>query len=184
MKSEDAPVSAATLKQLLDDEPKPVLIDVLPEEYFSVEHLPGAKNACVYNIDFLDLVRKAVPNLKHKVVVYGSSAKNLASAVALSKLVEAGWKNVANFKGGLTEWREAGYRVEGTHEKKDQPTLVDKTYCVDTEQSLIEWIGRGIGGKHNGTLKLSYGELAIRGGNVTNGRFIIDMTSIADTDIT
>ena len=32
----------------------PLLIDVLPEDEFQCAHLPGARNACVYNVTFLD----------------------------------------------------------------------------------------------------------------------------------
>lgn len=54
---------------------------------------------------------------------------------------------------------------------------------VDTTQSAIDWIGAKVGGKHNGTLTLSKGELSIVGEEVTAGNFVIDMNSIVNKDL-
>lgn len=183
MKSGPQLISAVELKRLIASSEKVVVIDVLPEEYFATEHLPEAKNACVYLVNFLNLVEAITPDRQQRLVVYGSSAKNLASTVAHSKLLEAGWKNVVNFKGGLTEWRDAGYEVQAIRQKQNESVLLDKTYRADLTKSLIEWTGRNIGGKHTGTLRLASGELTVTAGKVSGGEFIIDMNSMANTDL-
>ncbi|SRR5579862_1561526 len=175
-------ITVADLKRLLDERAELTLIDVLPEEYFAAEHLPGAKNACVYKMDFVEAMAKLAPRKEARVILYGASSKGLASAVAVSKLEMAGWSNVTDFKGGLEEWRNAGHPVEGTG-AKDAPAPANKTYRLNAEESLIEWTGRNIGGKHTGALKLTSGEITIEAGKAVNGRFVIDMKSITNNDL-
>ena len=55
-------------------------------------------------------------------------------------------------------------------------------YKVDTKLSSLEWIGEKVSGKHSGTIKLSSGEIHSDHGTLT-GKFDIDMTSVANTDM-
>lgn len=57
------------------------------------------------------------------------------------------------------------------------------TYTVDATKSTIEWIGSKPAGKHNGTIALSKGELALNNGKVESGNFTIDMNSITVLDL-
>ena len=182
MKKDTEHLTANELQALLD-KPGTLLLDVLPEEYFAVEHLPKAQNACVYNVDFLDRVKQFAPDVNQRIVVYGSSSRNLASSVAASKLLNAGWNKVADFRGGLEEWTTASLSTEGTHVRQEVNAPKDGTYYLDTEKSVIEWTGRNLGGKHTGTLKLSAGEINIRDSKAVGGHFTINMQSIANTDI-
>ncbi len=162
------------------------LLDVLPAESFEDEHLPGAANACVYEMTFLEAAGKAAKDKAEPVVVYGSSGKNLASTVAAEKLAEAGYTNVYNFVGGLEEWRMARQPLEG---KQVAATIVspvplaEKVYRVDAGKSLVEWTGRNIAGKHSGTIAVSGGEIRTEHGNFSSGVVTLDMKSITDTDI-
>ena len=56
-------------------------------------------------------------------------------------------------------------------------------YKVDTKLSSLEWFAEKVGGKHNGAIRLSSGEIKNDHGNLT-GIFEIDMTSIENTDQT
>lgn len=55
-------------------------------------------------------------------------------------------------------------------------------FKVDTQKSSVEWYAEKVTGKHNGTIRLISGELANNHGKF-GGKFIIDMTSIACTDL-
>lgn len=55
-------------------------------------------------------------------------------------------------------------------------------YKVDTEKSVITWVGKKFAGSHNGTIKLKSGTLNFSGKKLTGGGFIIDMASIKDAD--
>uniref|UniRef100_UPI004049BDF7 YceI family protein n=1 Tax=Flavobacterium sp. TaxID=239 RepID=UPI004049BDF7 len=57
------------------------------------------------------------------------------------------------------------------------------TYLVSPEESVIEWIGSKPTGKHNGTINLKSGEIAVNNDAVESGMFVIDMNSILVTDL-
>ena len=57
------------------------------------------------------------------------------------------------------------------------------TYTIDTENSVINWVGSKPGGEHMGTVQLTSGELSVNGENLTSGEFVLDMTTITDTDL-
>ena len=57
------------------------------------------------------------------------------------------------------------------------------TYVVDTQASVIEWVGSKPAGKHNGTINLKSGEIAVENDSIQSGKFVIDMNSIVVTDL-
>lgn len=64
------------------------------------------------------------------------------------------------------------------------PAPVAKYYQIDNTNSSIVWTGgKIVGGSHSGTVKLSEGGLQVTDGKITAGKFTIDMTSIANTDL-
>lgn len=178
------PIAAAELRAKLAGDEPPVLIDVLPEEEFCAAHLPGARNACVYNVTFLDDVKGLAPGLDTSVVVYGSRASNLASATAAEKLLAAGYTRVVDFRGGLEEWRVAGLPCEGDPSAAPREARpADGVHKVDLEKSRVEWTGRNLTGTHSGTVKLHRGEIEVHGGQPVRASFALDMRSIENTDI-
>ena len=54
---------------------------------------------------------------------------------------------------------------------------------INTDQSSIEWIGKKVTGKHNGTIGVKSGSLEFANGAPIGGEFVIDMTSLAVTDL-
>ena len=52
------------------------------------------------------------------------------------------------------------------------------TYVVNNESSVIEWTGSKPAGKHNGTINLKSGELAVTNEAIESGMFVIDMNLI------
>lgn len=59
----------------------------------------------------------------------------------------------------------------------------EDVYKVDVSKSKIEWIGRKVTGQHAGELKLASGILNSNGNSLAGGNFVIDMTSISNTDL-
>lgn len=57
-----------------------------------------------------------------------------------------------------------------------------ETFKVDTAASLATWEGRKLGGAHQGELKLKSGELKVKGGALTGGSVVVDMTSLKNND--
>lgn len=63
------------------------------------------------------------------------------------------------------------------------PLLYAQTMEVNAEKSSIEWLGSKIGGKHEGYIQLKSGSFELDGEQIMAGRFVVDMTSITNTDI-
>jgi polyisoprenoid-binding protein YceI len=62
-------------------------------------------------------------------------------------------------------------------------TAARKEVKIDTANSKIEWVGKKVTGRHNGTVMIKEGALLTEGGKLTGGEFIIDMTSIKVLDL-
>jgi polyisoprenoid-binding protein YceI len=54
---------------------------------------------------------------------------------------------------------------------------------INTTKSQIKWTGKKIGGSHYGFIQLKKGELEMDGDEIAKGTFVIDMTTISNTDM-
>lgn len=70
-----------------------------------------------------------------------------------------------------------------TQEAKEVTNTSGKELKVDTQASVIKWIGTKVTGKHNGTVKMQEGVLKVQDGNLTGGSFVINMNSIEVLDL-
>ncbi len=175
------------LKALLTKKPDTVLIDLLSPEHFASRHIPGAQNACVFQVSFLDDLAVAAPDKQVPIVVYGASTRCRDAEMALEKLDRAGYENVSFLDGGLEAWRGAGYDLEGdAPDQQDDPqttvTLPDGQYTVDAAASQVEWAGRNPNTRHIGTVDIAAGVIDIKDGTIT-GRVEIDMTTIRNINL-
>jgi polyisoprenoid-binding protein YceI/rhodanese-related sulfurtransferase len=179
-------ISAKDLRKKLDEGRDVILIDTLTSEHFQKAHLPGARNACVFEVVFLENVGNITRDEKSDIVVYGSSEKSMDAETAAEKLLRAGYKNVTALEGGLKKWRTLGFELEGDQpelaEEEIPPALLDRTYVLDIEQSAIGWTGRNPNTTHHGTVRLSGGEIFIKNGLIT-GNMTVDMTTIRNINL-
>lgn len=177
-------IGRVQLKEWMDKRHNITLIDVLPREFYEEIHLPGAVNACVYDVDFLAQVNKLVPDKNKPIVVYGSAPSSKAAFQAMQKLTAAGYVGVSFYKGGVTDWRRAGHPVEGTGTPPAPPPKVkNKVYIIDPVLSRVEWTGRNLAGSHHGVISILDGKIPIQHGMPVNASFTIDMDSIIDLDL-
>jgi rhodanese-related sulfurtransferase/polyisoprenoid-binding protein YceI len=191
-------MTAAELKSWIEQKREFVLVDTSLAEDFAVEHIPGAQNACVFEVSFLDHVKAlkgiapgmlarvtgAGANTAEPVIVYGTSARSQASAVAAAKLEAAGYSHVHDLRGGLVEWRSDGNSTEVDSSKRLLvQKLPDGVHPVDVNESVVEWAGRNLASKHNGKLALKWGEVETRDGVPIGAQFVLDMTSISVSDL-
>ena len=175
-------VTSRQVRELRDRVPGTVLLDVRIPEDFAAAHLATAVNACVFQVSFLDDVRRLVPDPTTPLVVYGTNSSSLESTEATQRLAQAGYTQVHNFPGGLEEWRRDGLPTLGDGPRPEPPPL-DGLIPVDLAESRVEWTGRNLLNKHWGTVALSKGALLFRQGWLTGGELVVDMTSIACTDL-
>jgi len=177
-------INRTQLKQMMDEQQDFVLIDILPDEYYEEVHLPGAINACVYDVDFVAQVEGFVPDKGKFIVVYCNGATSKAPDTALQKLSLAGYTGLHFYKGGTMDWRRAGNPVEGTGLDKVFATRVeDKVYTIDNAQSVVEWIGRNLTGSHYGTINILSGSIPVKRGMPISASFTLDVDSIANHDL-
>jgi rhodanese-related sulfurtransferase len=186
-KFDENKLMAGDLSALLTKGADTVLIDLLSPDHFARQHIPGAQNACVFQVSFLDDLAGIVSNKKVPVVVYGASEKTHDAAMALGKLDRAGFEQVSFLEGGLEAWRLAGYNLEGeATERQADPqttvTLPDGKYTVDINASEVEWAGRNPNTRHIGTVDISKGEIYIKDRTIT-GTLEIDMNTIHNINL-
>jgi polyisoprenoid-binding protein YceI/rhodanese-related sulfurtransferase len=172
-------IKAAELKALAGSA---TLIHVLSKEHFAQQHLPGAVNACVYEMVFLSKVAELVPDKSAAIIVYGAGDPSLDSSTAAEKLETAGYTNVRDFRGGLTEWLHNGLAVEGTGLIGDSINP-GGIYEVDVETSVVRWTGRNLFNHHQGTVKLAGGRIEVQNGALKAARFTLDMNRIVCEDL-
>lgn len=164
-----------------------LLIDVLPSDHFQKVHVPNAKNACVFEVTFLNQMQAISSDTSTEIVLCGSSPRSMDAITAAQKLERNGYRRLHILKGGIEAWREAGLGLEG--EEADIPedaettfTPEDGRYIVDSSQSIIEWTGRNADNKHFGTIGIASGELSVTSGSMTGG-IEIDMKSIKNINL-
>lgn len=159
-------------------------VDVMTPEDYAACHLSGAKNACIYEMVFLDRIAECVPDRNSELVVYDTTGTTRAAEVARERLLQAGYVNVSILKGGLSAWRDAGLPVEmGEGTIVAEPVLQDGAYRIDAENSRLEWIGRSLNNRHYGRIAVQRGELFIAGGRMSSGSIVFDMNTIENLDL-
>jgi len=100
-------ITAKELKQRIDTDAKVKLVNALEENKFRLNHIPGSLNL-FRKEDLEKHLTKDEP-----IVVYCTDyACN--KSIMLYQLLEAlGYKNVIRFSGGMVEWENEGYKLEG-----------------------------------------------------------------------
>lgn len=56
-------------------------------------------------------------------------------------------------------------------------------YTVQPQLSTLGWVGKKVGGQHNGSVALKDGSVQVKGNQITGGTFNFDMTSIKVEDL-
>ena len=177
-------IDAGDLKHLLEGPQRPVLIDVRLAEDFEVSHLPGSQNNCVFEVAFMERMPGIAPDKEAPVCLYGADSSSLESRMAAEKLLRDGYANVFDFTGGIGSWKAAGFSTEGhAGGSTETPVPANGVHAIDLAESRIHWIGRNLLNRHEGSISLTSGWIRIEDGNLTEGLFSIDMSSIKCTDL-
>jgi len=188
--SNDIKFDYVTTERLMTwmEEKKPFfLIHTLTNAHFQKCHLPGAKNACVFEVTFMEQMHSITDDKNALIILYGSSERSMDAFTAAEKLQTTGYRRVMILKGGIESWRSVGYALEGksvdiSGDPETQLVLQDGKYRIDTDQSIIEWVGRNPNTKHFGTVRISEGQIQIVDNAIT-GIAEIDMNSIENINL-
>jgi len=87
-----------------------VLLEALPPMHYEKEHLPGALNLPLDDIDTLSAA--LVPDRDRAIVTYCSNTACNNSAIAAARLRALSYTDVRKYPGGKQDWIEAGLPVE------------------------------------------------------------------------
>jgi rhodanese-related sulfurtransferase len=100
-------ITAKELKHRMDSGESIKLVNALEENKFRMKHIPGS----------LNLFRKEdIENnlAKDEAIVAYCTDTACNKSILLYQLLEAlGYKNVSRFSGGMMEWQNEGYPLEG-----------------------------------------------------------------------
>lgn len=88
------------------------LVMTLNEWAFQIKHIPGS-----INLASQAEVRSALKP-DDEIIVYCTNPACSASLIAYEALTAQGFTNVTRYAGGIQEWEEAGYLLEG--ENRDE----------------------------------------------------------------
>ena len=100
-------ISREELKEKLDRKEDFKLAMVLGEWAFRAKRIPGSLNVTTPEAATEMLDRG------DEIVVYCSGETCAASRYAFMLLERAGYRNVRRYAGGISDWEEAGYPLEG-----------------------------------------------------------------------
>ena len=82
----------------------------------------------------------------------------------------------------LTACKEKKEKVEVKEAVKVEVNVAELNN-VDVATSVLNWKGTKPTGAHNGTVSLKSGGLLVENGKLTNGEFIVDMSTITNLDM-
>ena len=101
-------ISTQELKDKLERNQDFIFLNVLPEEYYNKEHIPGS-DSLPYEDGFLDELKQKAPDKNAEIVVYCANTECPKSEKAAEKLEQAGYTNVKDYEAGTQGWKDANY---------------------------------------------------------------------------
>jgi rhodanese-related sulfurtransferase len=101
------------LRHIINDEAPLYVINVLGPREFARARIPGSHNIPLDEADFVRRVERLVGARDARIVVYCANFQCTASSRAARQLEDAGYNRVFEYPGGMQDWQEAGYPVEG-----------------------------------------------------------------------
>ena len=70
------------------------LIHTLTNNHFQKVHLPGAQNACVFEMTFLEQMNAITDDKTALIILYGSSERSMDALTAAEKLQAEGYQQI------------------------------------------------------------------------------------------
>jgi rhodanese-related sulfurtransferase len=100
-------ITREELKKKLDDGGDFRLVNCLDEWMFRAKRIPGSTHfeGLKHALDTIDP--------KEEVIVYCSNSGCTASGLVYQQLIDNGFQNVRHYAGGIADWEDAGYPLEG-----------------------------------------------------------------------
>jgi rhodanese-related sulfurtransferase len=103
-------ITEQELRQRLNEGAVPEFWNVLTDDYFTGQLIPGSRRVPLDRVG-REVGERSLPE-DTEIIVYCSGRDCPQSGAAAAKLMSLGFTNVRAFEGGLQDWTEAGHRVE------------------------------------------------------------------------
>jgi rhodanese-related sulfurtransferase len=100
-------VSVDEVGKMIEAKEKIIILDVRDKDEFETGYIPGAVNLSRGMLEFK--INTLIPDRNAVIVVY--CGVDLRGPLATRTLNEMGYKNAVNIRGGLKDWKAAGYPV-------------------------------------------------------------------------
>jgi rhodanese-related sulfurtransferase len=107
-----ATISTAQLAQRLADDVGVHVWNVLTDDYFKGELIPGSRRVPVDRLG--EALRRSSLAHDAAIIVYCAGPSCPQSRQAAEKLAAFGYTNVEAYEGGLEAWKQAGFGTVGT----------------------------------------------------------------------
>jgi rhodanese-related sulfurtransferase len=106
-------ISRGQLKTKLDEWQDLKLVFVLGDWHYRAMHIPGSLSLpCSPNLWASEEILSELDR-DDEIVVYCSNETCYASIMAYYVLMQRGFRNVRRYAGGLLDWEDAGYPLDG-----------------------------------------------------------------------
>jgi len=102
-------ITAEKLMEKISNRENFKLVDVLLPSSYKKWHIPTAINI---QLDEIENKAPELLNPEDEIIVYCTSTECQSSTRAASRLIELGFKDVTDYKGGKREWDEKGFPKE------------------------------------------------------------------------
>lgn len=125
-------IKSSVLDSLMNNDQKPILLDIRSKEEFEVSHLNDARF-----IDYDHFRKEEVKNLLKSMPVVVYCSVGYRSEKIGEELQEMGFKDVRNLYGGIFLWKNEGFQVVN---KNNLPTDSVHTY----NKTWAVWLDKAI----------------------------------------
>ena len=88
-----------------------IFVDVRNPRLFARQHVPGAHHLDLKN-SYSEKALNAIAGLDEPVVIYSSSEHCSRTYRAAEMAVKWGYTKVYYFRGGIVDWRDAGFKMD------------------------------------------------------------------------
>ncbi|MFK7849506.1 MAG: YceI family protein [Akkermansiaceae bacterium] len=157
------------------------ILDVRLSEDFDAAHIQGAKNNCVFEVDFESRLPDTAPSKDMHTLVYGANDQSYEAPMAVEKMERLGYTDVQVMPGGIAK-AEKDQIIKGTPLPSEAPEP-DGTYEIDLSESKVIWTGRNIINSHTGTIGIQSGELNFHSGELVDGEVILNFHDMKCSDL-
>lgn len=79
--------------------------------------------------------------------------------------------------------KQEGTDAEVSEAKEVEEVVAAQEYAINTAESTVTWIGSKPTGKHNGTIPISTGTIAVENGAIVGGSIDMDIAGIQNSDL-